>query len=375
MLKFMRNKVIGIERRSLDSLQAHGILDDDIYSVELEVTIGLSDMVIRDIKGRFKRWTTPECPKAIAVLQDAVGFFLLTDGFEQKVQKEIGRKGCRHFASLLVECCLTAEKAAGLIKEQEDSPLLKVGDRKEFPDNESPSVVKSGPEREDGGLPRTKEAGERKIASIIDLHVHTFPASSCSVARVDDVIAEAKRIGLDGICLTDHNHVWNKKKGMELSQRHGFLVLRGNEVTTDQGDMLVFGLETQIQGIIRLEELRSMVSGVNGFIIAAHPFRGFLLFGSGQLGLTPEAAMQRPLFKCVDGVEILNGKVTETENEFAGKVAKELGLPGTGGSDAHQVSEIGVYATRFDSKIQDEKNLVEALQSGKYSAVAFRKSA
>jgi predicted metal-dependent phosphoesterase TrpH len=374
MLKFMRNKVVGIERRDEDTLQAYGVLDDDIYSVELEVTIALSDMVIRAIKGRFKRWTTPECPKATAVLQDAVGFAVLTDGFAQKVQKEIGRKGCRHFASLLVECCATAEKAAGLIKGQEGSLLLKSGDRGDFHTDEGPSIEKPSPERDDKLLVRAKEAGEAKTFCLIDLHVHTFPASPCSLARVDDVVAEAKRIGLDGICLTEHNQVWDKMKVRELRQRHDFLVLRGNEVTTDQGDMLVFGLETPVQGIIRLEELRSMVSEVNGFIIAAHPFRGFLLFGSGQLGLTPEAAMQRPLFKWVDGIEVLNSKVTEKENGFAREVAKGLGLPGTGGSDAHQVSEIGVYATRFDSKIQDEKDLVEALRSGRFSAVAFRKS-
>ncbi len=118
-----------------------------------------------------------------------------------------------------------------------------------------------------------------------------------------------------------------------------------------------------------------MVSEVNGFIIAAHPFRGFLLFGSGQLGLTSEVAMQRPLFKWVDGVEVLNGKVTERENEFAGVVANGLGLPGTGGSDAHRVSEIGLCATRFEAEIHDEKDLVEALRNGGYSAVAFRKGA
>ena len=116
MLKFMRNKTVGIERRDKDTLWAYGVLDDDLYGVELEVSIDLSDMVIRSIEGRFKRWTTPECPKAIPVLQQAVGFCALEEGFSQKVQKNIGRKGCRHFANLLVECCDAAEQAANLIQ-------------------------------------------------------------------------------------------------------------------------------------------------------------------------------------------------------------------------------------------------------------------
>ncbi|MDY7038713.1 MAG: PHP domain-containing protein [Thermodesulfobacteriota bacterium] len=207
---------------------------------------------------------------------------------------------------------------------------------------------------------------------IIDLHVHTFPASPCSSAPVDQLIEEAKRIGLDGICLTDHNYLWDRNQVEDLSQRHGFLVMRGNEITTDQGDMLVFGLEEDIKGIIKLEELRKKVLGVNGFIVVAHPFRGFVIFGVGQLGLTPEKAMEKPLFKWVDAVEVLNSKVTENENNLASRVADGLGLSATGGSDAHEVSEVGIYATQFSDSITNEKDLIEALKKGSYSPIDFR---
>jgi predicted metal-dependent phosphoesterase TrpH len=368
MLKFMRNKVVGIERMDGDTLQAYGVLDDDIYAVELDVSIGLSDMVIRSIEGRFKRWTTPECPKAIPVLQQAVGFCALEEGFSQKVHKSIGRKGCRHFANLLVECCATAEQAANVIQ----------GGRRERIHAETKNTkraMKAEPKRiSEKVLGEPTEGQAADVGGvIIDLHVHTYPASPCSVARVDDVILEAKRIGLDGVCLTDHNYVWDKARVEELKRKHDYLILRGNEITTDQGDMLVFGLETPIQGIIKLDDLRTVVSEAEGVIIAAHPFRGFLLFGSGQLGLTPEKAMERPLFKKVDSLEVLNSKVTEKENRFAAEVAKGMGLTGTGGSDAHQVSDVGLYATRFFSKITSEKELVDALKGGRYEAVAFKK--
>jgi predicted metal-dependent phosphoesterase TrpH len=367
MLKFMRNKTVGIERRDKDTLWAYGVLDDDIYGVELEVAITLSDMVIRSIEGRFKRWTTPECPKAIPVLQQAVGSCALEEGFSQRVQKNIGRKGCRHFANLLVECCSAAEQAANLIQGRK---LEKIPTESTNP--EGPARKRSERGAKEEWVQATEAHAGDRAGFFIDLHVHTSPASPCSVARIDDVIVEAKRIGLDGICLTDHNYVWDKALVDELRRRHDFLILRGNEITSDQGDMLVFGLEKSVQGVIKLEELRRLVSEADGFMIAAHPFRGFLLFGSGQLGLTPEKAMERPLFKQVDGVEVLNSKVTEKENRFALEVAKGIGLPGTGGSDAHKVSEVALCATCFEAKIQDERGLVEALRSGKYSACAFR---
>ncbi len=137
--------------------------------------------------------------------------------------------------------------------------------------------------------------------------------------------------------------------------------------------MIVFGFYERIDGIIKLSELKERASMAGGFIIVAHPFRGFLTFGVGQLGLTLEKAMERPLFQWVDAVEVLNSKVTEKENAFSREVALGLALPATGGSDAHKVSEVGLYATFFPRNIRDEGDLVEALKNGNYRPVAFRK--
>ena len=108
-------------------------------------------------------------------------------------------------------------------------------------------------------------------------------------------------------------------------------------------------------------------------MIAAHPFRGFLTFGIGYLGLTPEKARERPIFQGVDAVEVLNSRVSEKENSFAAQVAAGLRLPVTGGSDAHKAGEVGLYATRFSDPIRNERDLVEALKNGRYSPVVFRR--
>lgn len=381
MLKFQRNKLISIERKDEDTLSVHGVLDDDIYGLELDVSVSISQLEIRAINGKWNRWTTPECPRSTAFLKEALGFRIREADFSQKVHKIIGRKACRHYANLLMECCHSAREAAMTVlweDERAKHPHLSFGD---YMKGDRWTSLKEGP----GGLDLSTMSHPRKEAKssrasrpeasggiVIDMHVHTNPASPCSTVSVDDLISEAKRIGLDGICLTDHNHVWDPGALEDLRQRHGFLILGGNEITTNQGDMLVFGLEREIRGIIKLEELREMVLIAEGFIIVAHPFRGFLTFGVGELGLTPEEAMERSFFKYVDAVEVLNGKVTTKENAFASKVAEGLGLPTTGGSDAHEVVEVGLYATRFSVSIRDEKGLLEALKTGNYSALAFR---
>jgi predicted metal-dependent phosphoesterase TrpH len=373
--------MVSIERKDHETLSIHGILDDDIYGLEIDVSIRISDLEILTIEGKWNRWTTPACPRAIAYLHEAVGFRIEEEGFSQKIQKIIGRKACRHHANLLLECCHSAKEAAMLAKWEDEKtknrelsfPDFLKGNLKGAPKLEAVSTVSSEGRLEqiDQNFPN---AVKREISGgmIIDLHVHTSPASPCSSVPVDQLIEEAKSIGLDGVCLTDHNYAWDPGRVEDLRQKHGFLVLRGNEITTDQGDMVVFGLDKNVQGILRLEDLRKEVLQAGGFMIVPHPFRGFLTFGVGQLGLTPEKAMERSLFKLVDAVEVLNGKVTEKENSFASKVAAGLRLPATGGSDAHETTEVGVYATRFPDNIKDENDLIEALRKGGYSPIAFR---
>lgn len=368
-------------QKDKDTLSIHGVLDDDIYSLEIDVVISISDLEITFIQGKWGRQENVECPRAIPFLQEAVGFHI-DEGFSQKVQKTIGRKACRHFSDILIECCNTAKETVLLLRWEEKKTKIPGLSLDEFlskvPEDSRNMTMphQAVPEQETSIKRKVTPLQEKKVISggmIIDLHTHTSQFSPCSSAPVDELIEEAKRIGLDGICLTDHNHIWDAGDAAELNQGHDFLVLRGNEITTDQGDMLVFGLEKEIKDVIKLGELRKLVIKADGFIIAAHPFRGFLTFGVGQLGLTPEKAMDRPLFKSVDALEVLNSKVTPKENSFAAEVATGLGLPATGGSDAHEVGEVGIYATHFSDVIKNEDDLINALKKGDYSPVVFRR--
>lgn len=369
MLKFTRNTLASVYRKDRDTLSVHGVLEDDIYGLEVDLDLALAGMEILSIRGEWKRMENSECPRAVPFLQEAVGFRMDGD-FVRKVQKIIGRRACRHFADLILECCDAAKEAVGIIREEEAKGRksdIEIGDLfGKLGKSAKTQTPVSVTEEKD------KYGKEPFTGMLIDIHVHSFPASPCSSLPVQELIEEAKAVGLDGICLTDHNYLWKVDDVEALRQKHGFLILRGNEITTDQGDILVFGLEEDIKGVIRLEELREKVLAVGGFMIVAHPFRGFLTFGIGYLGLTPEKAMERPVFQLVDAVEVLNTKVSEKENSFAAQVAEGLRLPVTGGSDAHSVGDVGVYATRFSSRIQNDQDFLNALRGGNFSPVSFR---
>jgi len=203
----------------------------------------------------------------------------------------------------------------------------------------------------------------------IDLHIHTSPRSACSYLDPLELIHKARRLKLDGICLTEHQVLWDIGDVEKLARDGGIKIFRGNEFTTNQGDILVFGFYKDIKDLLMIQELRDEVKAAGGFMIAAHPFRGFKTFGIGQLQMTVEQACQRKALEFVDALEVGNGKLSPDENDMARKVAEKLDLPGTGGSDAHRVDEIGKWVTVFEKEIQDENQLVEELHAGRFRAV------
>ena len=203
----------------------------------------------------------------------------------------------------------------------------------------------------------------------IDLHIHTSPRSACSYIDPHELIQEAQRLKLDGICLTEHQVLWDSGDVAELAREGGIKIFRGNEFTTNQGDILVFGLYKDIKELLMIQELREEVKSTGGFMIAAHSFRGFKTFGIGQLQMTVEHACKRKVLEFVDAIEVGNGKLSMDENDMARKVSEKLDLPGIGGSDAHRVDEVGKRLTVFEKEIRNERELVRELHAGRFTAV------
>jgi predicted metal-dependent phosphoesterase TrpH len=155
-------------------------------------------------------------------------------------------------------------------------------------------------------------------------------------------------------------------------ENHGIRVFQGNEITTNQGDILVFGYDRGVKGVVPIQDLRKEVEAVAGLMIAAHPFRGFLLFGISQLQLDVEQACKRAAFQHVDGLEIHNCKVTDPENDMARRVAERLGLLGVAGSDAHRLDEVGKCVTNFEREVRTERELIEEIRAGRFTVEVRR---
>lgn len=208
---------------------------------------------------------------------------------------------------------------------------------------------------------------------IIDLHAHTAPHSDDSRLDPHELIQQAKRSGLDGICLTEHDFFWEKEDVARLSREHDFPIFPGVEINTEEGHLIVFGLTKYIFGMHHAQFVRQLVDEVGGAIILAHPYRRLPRYNPTP-DLAVELACQNPIFDLVDAVEELNGKAKDEENSFSQEICRRLNLRGIGGSDAHSTSDIASCATLFQRRVTNLRELVVELKEGRFSVIDLRQS-
>ena len=117
MITLNRSQVIGAEFPDEDTIRFNGIQDDHIYSMEIRMDVRISNGEILAVDGIMKRYTNYVCPQAVPVLQTAVGMSLREEGWDRRIMKEIGRKGCEHFAEIIIECghCLDQARISGAL--------------------------------------------------------------------------------------------------------------------------------------------------------------------------------------------------------------------------------------------------------------------
>ena len=186
-----------------------------------------------------------------------------------------------------------------------------------------------------------------------DLHNHTY-YSKCSNLKPEILLKIAKKKGLNGIAVTDHNTTKGALVVKKLNKDKNFEVIIGEEVDTNFGDVLTYYLNKEIKThdfFTLVDEVRKQ----SGLISIPHPFR---------MSINPKLKFSCPIAKIkdkIDAVECFNARMLPGSNEKAQKLAKKLNIPGTGGSDAHFELDIGRAYTIFD----DNSTLRKALKQNK----------
>jgi predicted metal-dependent phosphoesterase TrpH len=211
--------------------------------------------------------------------------------------------------------------------------------------------------------------------SKIDLHTHTVQGSDCSVMTAEELIDRAALVGLDGVCITEHDTIRRSPELEERARERRLLLFYGVEANTDHGEVLAFGPVEYTEGFHELSQLRQAVDDTGGAIIAAHPFRReFSPFysGGGVTRPTLEEACARPIMEMVDSLEVINGASTEEESAFGKQVAENINLAMAGGSDAHSADGVGICVTVFERRITTWAEFLEELRTGRYHPADLR---
>lgn len=194
----------------------------------------------------------------------------------------------------------------------------------------------------------------------MDLHVHTIFSPDSSIPPKTLVETLLAHPFIKAVAVTDHNTVRGYFKVRELATAYSdLLIIPGVEVSTVEGDVILLGVAEVPPKPWTVENVIDFARSRGGLVVAAHPYRAY---GLG------DSAKKYP----IDAVEVLNGGCPRQLNMLAEELAKAMGLPGVGGSDAHRVDELWtVYteiqaSTDLDDVLRAIKlGLVKASHSGK----------
>lgn len=197
----------------------------------------------------------------------------------------------------------------------------------------------------------------------IDMHNHSSHSAD-STLDPEEAIEKALSLGFDGMAFTDHNTYLSTEPVERLKEKYKgrFLIFRGAEYTADVGHVLLFGIKNDGFGGLGMNapiaDVTRFVKKEGGVIIIPHPFREWSLFRKDISTVAD-----------VTAIEACNGHNNEAENEKALRAAEALGLPTTGGSDAHNIEEVGWCYTEFFADALDYNNFLDVLREGRYRGV------
>ncbi len=198
----------------------------------------------------------------------------------------------------------------------------------------------------------------------IDLHVHSRNSGD-NDADPEETVSRAIELGLGGIAFTEHYSFEASEPVERLRERYreAIMLFRGVEFSAAEGHCLIFGVDTDKLDMrfAPIRDLVRVVTTAGGVVIPTHPYRGGNSMGDLLFALPG-----------ISAVEGYNGANMHAMNVKAMAAAVKMNLPYTGGSDAHQPSEVGSCYTVFDDAVTYE-NFLPLLRAGRFTGMDTRK--
>jgi predicted metal-dependent phosphoesterase TrpH len=180
-----------------------------------------------------------------------------------------------------------------------------------------------------------------------DLHCHNSDSID-SPAKMKEIVAVAKKRGLDGIAITNHNKTYSGP--LEID---GLQIIPGNEITIDTGaHLLAYFIEGKIKKEPTLKEATDFIKKQGGYAVLAHPTRK----EHGSIRDDSNEKIREKL-KLVDGLEGGNASDSEEDRNHIKEIKEknnDIPLFLTAGSDVHMAGQVGFSAVETKERLTKE---------------------
>jgi predicted metal-dependent phosphoesterase TrpH len=207
--------------------------------------------------------------------------------------------------------------------------------------------------------------------TVVDMHFHSRYSDGLNYVR--SIAKRAAKLGI-GIAVTDHNAI---KGAVRLADFKNILTIPGIEVTSKEGahvliyfydiESLISFYETDIRPFSGKDVMTSISINMLEIIKRARKYKNLIIFPHPYCGVYTgicnpffSKEQQADLMDKVDGVEVLNAGNMKKWNLQCAVLGFNLGKAMTGGSDGHNLFQMGKSVT-FADCAPDRKSFLDAI--------------
>ena len=188
-----------------------------------------------------------------------------------------------------------------------------------------------------------------------DLHVHTR-YSEDSISPPEKIVQHCLKVGINCLAITDHNEI---SGAFEVERIAPFKVIVGEEVLTNRGEIIGYFLTEKIPARLSPEETVARIKTQGGLVCVPHPYDRL------RSGTKIRPLALKEILPDVDLIEVFNSKaMLLRDSARALELAQKHGLPGTAGSDAHIIREIGSTYMEMP-EFNDAEQFLQSVRQGK----------
>jgi hypothetical protein len=185
---------------------------------------------------------------------------------------------------------------------------------------------------------------------LADLHMHTDHSHDCAVP-VPALLDHAESIGLGAIAITDHNVFTGAQEAVQLARDRDLIVIAGEEVKTDSGEVIGLFLEEEIPRGMSMGDTIAAIREQGGVVYLPHPF--------DRLHTIPDPTTLHRHLAEIDVFEVFNARLLfEAMNDEALRFARKYNLTMGAGSDAHVLQGVGTGLVRLRAFETPEEFLI-----------------